>query len=256
MEVNPRPPQIDINDGPAHEGGPVMDLFLVDSKGLDQSEIDYWKQVGLNFFIRLSNKSFQLRFGHPKPEETEDLEEIVDYFVWKSRHPHKILALMHDDKLMGACSIFDYTLLIPPNRELVATDNIAEFSITVADQMQGKGIGSWLLEKATIFASEHGKDYAYFSFDAGNERSRRLVRDVCGSSNIVAGRKNPRDKFYRLPNPPGNEPRALDEQLEYDMRLFCGDEEVAKDVAQDDGPLFSKRKALIARLSLNRVREL
>ena len=184
----------------------VAEILLVDSNEVTPEEAMFWRDAGLIFLKNLSKESFRLRFGSPKPEEDTGLIPVVDYFVFSQQHHHKMLLLLHEAKLIGACSIFDYPLRDSMGSSTVInTDDVVELAVTISDEQQGKKLGTVLLEQAVQVAGADGKTHVYTSFNSDNDRSRRLVERILGSANIVAGKDNLQDKFWRIPGVPADD---------------------------------------------------
>lgn len=157
---------------------------------------------------------------------------MVEHFVCDKPAPHSTLVLIHEGRLLGASSVFQYNLRETPGGEVVDNESTVEISVTVADDLHHQGIGSLLLTQAKEYAVASGKTYAYFSFEPGNEISRRAITKVLGSSNIVAGSTNPLDKFFRLTD------TVRYPELELAMRRFCGE------IAPAEEPVHSRHLSL------------
>ncbi|MEZ6330814.1 MAG: GNAT family N-acetyltransferase [Candidatus Saccharimonadales bacterium] len=137
-----------------------------------------------------------------------------------------MLLLLHEAKLIGACSIFDYPLRDSMGSSTVIdTDDVVELAVTISDEQQGKKLGTVLLEQAVQVAGADGKTHVYTSFNSSNDRSRRLAERILGSANIVAGKDNLQDKFWRIPGVPADDYMILENA----MRLYCGDESTELD---------------------------
>jgi len=255
--------KVDVNPGgvesPEIESN-YADLLIVDSKFVTQAEAEQWHAAGLEFLSNLSEESFQLRFGSPKPHEVEGLVPLVDYFAFSKKNHHQMILLTLEDELIGAASIFDYRLRERNGAtEVIDVEHVVELSVTVSDDYQGQGLGPQLLQAAAEAAVDAGKTHVYTSFNPENDRSRQLVQSVLGSANIVAGKYNITDKFWRLPNVSSKEYS----EIELSMKLFCGDAEQTEEsaeesptriaeVAQDIGRTARR----LTRISLHPLRQL
>lgn len=212
----------------------TAELLVIDSADVSPEEVEFWREAGLVFLRDLSKDSFQLRFGTQKPDDDEQLQKIVDYFVLRKENHHQMLLILHKDRLIAAASLFDYCLKDAEN-----SDTVVEISVTVADGMQGQSLGSILISEAVYAAVMAGKTHAYTSFNQGNEKSRRVVTRILGTANLVAGQSNLCDKFWRLPGVD----TKLHEDLEIKMKYFCGDD-IAPEFESIDNTVTSKARRL------------
>lgn len=171
------------------------------------------RDIGVDFLDELvGENSFRMRFGTPKPS-AEKLARLVDHFLSDQSYSHTLLLLMHHKNLLGACSIYPHRLRGTPGGDIVDTEHVVEFSATVADELQGQGLGKLLLTRARDYAIANGSTHAYFGFEPGNQASRHVVDRVFGSNNLIAGATNPRDKYYRLINSPTDDYATLEQAM-------------------------------------------
>ncbi len=98
------------------------DLLIVDSNEITEQEAREWHAAGLEFLSNLSEESFQLRFGSPKPHDREGLIPLIDYFAFSKTNHHQMVLLTHNSVLIGAASIFDYKL-----RERMGGEEIIDY---------------------------------------------------------------------------------------------------------------------------------
>lgn len=229
-------PGIDTEQGELSEEEIVANLRCVDTATITPEEAAELEGGVRAFLESLSDQSFRMRFGRPKPDDPHGYDNIVQTFLYNSAYPPEVVTLVHEDELIGACSIFRHQLRAKPGGDIVDTEHVVELSLTIADKYQRRGVGTTLLEAASRLAAEPdtiqtedgektipGAAYAYCSFEADNEASRKLIRSVLGSANLVAGATNPRDKYYRLPTDP-NQPLDFDPaELERYMHVMCDD---------------------------------
>ncbi len=192
-------------------------LYTLRSEEIVGQEKGDLRDIGLTFLNQLGDKSFRMRFGIPKPYATR-LGRLVDHFLEGRTHPHVMLLLLHEQRLLGAASVFRHQLRASAFGEIIDTIHVAELSVTIADELQGQGLGKLLLSQARQFAIDAAFTHVYFSFEPANHASRRMVESVCGVDQLVAGASNPRDKYFRItPHDP-----ELD-LIEQTMRVYCDD---------------------------------
>jgi L-amino acid N-acyltransferase YncA len=229
-------------------------LRIYDNETIQSADVSAWEEAGLVFLHDLSRESYRMRFDTTKPESDELLHDRVEYFRFSNERQHKLFLVTDNDRLVAAASLFNYKVGV-----FEKTDTVVELSLTVADDMHRKGVGSYLLSEAIKTASEDGKTHIYTSFSQGNEPSRKFFTEVfCrifgidsildNASPLVAGATNPLDKFWRLPGVVGSEY----EDLELLMKRMCGD---TIDASEDEGKNSERSHvaAMIANLRLEKL---
>ena len=114
---------------------------------------------------RLSDESRYFRFAAAKPRMTErELDHLVDV----DHHGHEAL-LASDPRTGGGIAVARY---VP----IPGEPGVVELAVTVADEWQGRGLGSALLSRLIARAVEEGHTALRASTLAANARSIAMLR--------------------------------------------------------------------------------
>lgn len=123
------------------------------------------RDMYLRGFEHLGSSSRYMRFFSPKATLTE---REIRYFVEVDHHDHE--AVVAIDLARGeGIGVARWVRLRDEPR-------VAEVSITVVDEHQGRGLGALLLERAAERAAEEGVDRLRASVLADNHRMLNLIR--------------------------------------------------------------------------------
>ena len=211
-------------------------LYTIRSDQIHVASKPELHDIGMDFLNELVGEdSFRMRFGTPKPN-ADKLARLVDHFLSDQSYPHTLLLLMLRKHLLGACSIYPHRLRSTPGSDIIDTNHVVEFSATIADELQGQGLGKLLLTRARDHAVANGSTHAYFGFEPANQASRHVVDHVFGSDNLVAGATNPRDKYYRLIVPPADDYAILEQA----MRSYCDSKQTEPIQILDDANIMTR----------------
>lgn len=160
-------------------------------------------------FDDLSDESYNFRFLSGKPTEKSGIP--ARHFVgFDDGRYHSSIAILHDDKIIGAASIFE------PKVEHLREKRIVEVSITIADRYHRQGLGAQLLQRAVAQAAEDGFCYVLATFHKENDPSRGLVDKVLVPTNLVAGHDDLEERCYRIGPEDPEEDSAI-------QRILSGD---------------------------------
>jgi RimJ/RimL family protein N-acetyltransferase len=120
-------------------------------------------------FARLSDETRRLRFLTPKPRLSE---EEVRYFSQVDHHHHEALGAMDptDGRGVGLARYIRYT----------DDPEVAEIAVTVADDWQGRGLGTELLCRILRRADEEGVRRVTALVEADNDAMLHVLREIGG----------------------------------------------------------------------------
>jgi GNAT superfamily N-acetyltransferase len=126
-------------------------------------------QLLVDAFDRLSEETRRLRFLTPKPRLTD---EEVQYFSHVDHHDHEALGAMDPASGRGV-GLARYI------RE-AGDPEVAEIAVTVADEWQGRGLGTELLNR--ILERAHAEGIRRFSalLEADNDTMLQLLHQIGG----------------------------------------------------------------------------
>jgi acetate---CoA ligase (ADP-forming) len=161
----PQTPLVIIDPPPGYPPEWVGDAVLKDGGTIRIRPIAPQDGVALRAFVRnLSAESSYFRFFRVKhdlePEEVRAFTEL-DYL------DSMAFVAVHEGRLIG---VGRYT-------KVDAVDGLAEVAFAVADDQQGRGIGTVLLNRLTAYARNHGIDKFRAFLLAGNYAMMRVFRD-------------------------------------------------------------------------------
>jgi RimJ/RimL family protein N-acetyltransferase len=150
----------------------LRDGRIVDVRPLEQCDRPLLEAA----IIRLSDESRYLRFGTPKPHIAErELNRLVDI----DHHDHE--ALLAIDPLTGrGVAVVRYV-------QVPGEPGVVELAATVADDWQGIGLGTALLDALTQRARDEGHSVLRAYVLAANNRSLAMLRRAGFSGRPGAG---------------------------------------------------------------------
>ena len=123
------------------------------------------RDMYLRGFEHLGSTSRYMRFFSPKSTLTE---REIHYFVDVDHHDHEAVVAIDLARGEGVGVARWVRLLDEPR--------VAEVSVTVVDEHQGRGLGALLLQRAAQRAGEEGIDRLRASVLADNHRMLNLIR--------------------------------------------------------------------------------